>query len=295
VPQYQAYSATLFRDTISVMGFLGYYAKVLRVAFTHSLDIAQSIIFAFLIIIGVAPYLLQGFGVTLDLTRWATALTGWQVATGVFGTIILIRLILAPYWIHKELHQQIEPSGRKREIRIALANFMEEGQQLNRRCGEELLPAPEGDANTWAQRVEDFLSENLDASYVARFRDGSNLPMAATSIASIPHRNLWGGLRVRLARLQEFIRELSNVDRRSTSRDSRSENVEVFAIVVAERKLSNIERQIFAADFVIAAHDAAFNAPGGRCQGLPDAGPSWRCNLFVRLYRRGRHSRTWCL
>jgi hypothetical protein len=78
----------------------------------------------------VAPYLLQGFGVTLDLTRWATALTGWQVATGVFGTIILIRLILAPYWIHKELHQQIEPSGRKREIRIALANFMEEGQPV---------------------------------------------------------------------------------------------------------------------------------------------------------------------
>jgi hypothetical protein len=76
VPQYQAYSATLFRDTISVMGFLGYYAKVLRVAFTHSLDIAQSIIFAFLIIIGVAPYLLQGFGVTPRLDEMGNSFNG---------------------------------------------------------------------------------------------------------------------------------------------------------------------------------------------------------------------------
>src|ERR1700691_4016798 len=44
-----------------------------------------------------------------------------------------------------------------------------------------------------------------------------------------------------------------------TLRNSRSENIRVVPIVVAELKLGHVERQIFAADLVIAAHDAAFN------------------------------------
>lgn len=43
------------------------------------------------------------------------------------------------------------------------------------------------------------------------------------------------------------------------SADSRSENVRITAVIVAELKFCNVQRQIFAADFVIAAHDAALN------------------------------------
>lgn len=45
----------------------------------------------------------------------------------------------------------------------------------------------------------------------------------------------------------------------SASRNRGSENVGIFSIVVAERKLRDVERQIFAADLVIAAHDTALN------------------------------------
>lgn len=38
----------------------------------------------------------------------------------------------------------------------------------------------------------------------------------------------------------------------------RTENIGIAAIIVAELKLRDIERQIFAADLVVAAHDPAF-------------------------------------
>ena len=38
-----------------------------------------------------------------------------------------------------------------------------------------------------------------------------------------------------------------------------AENVGVMPIIVAELKLGHVQRQILAADFVVAAHDAALN------------------------------------
>ena len=43
------------------------------------------------------------------------------------------------------------------------------------------------------------------------------------------------------------------------SRNRRSEDVRIFSIVVAELKFRDAKRQIFAADFVEASHDAALN------------------------------------
>jgi hypothetical protein len=46
------------------------------------------------------------------------------------------------------------------------------------------------------------------------------------------------------------------------SLNRRSENIVVEPIVVPELELSNVQRQIFAANFVIAAHNSAFeNTP----------------------------------
>ena len=44
-----------------------------------------------------------------------------------------------------------------------------------------------------------------------------------------------------------------------TSADRCPENIEIHAIIVAELKLRDVQRQIFAAYLVKAAHDAAFN------------------------------------
>jgi hypothetical protein len=44
-----------------------------------------------------------------------------------------------------------------------------------------------------------------------------------------------------------------------TFSNCRSENIGIMPIIVAELELRNVERQILAADLVIAAHDAALN------------------------------------
>jgi len=97
----------------------------------------------------------------------------------------------------------------KREIREQMALFMEEGRGLMAGCANVESDAPETESNEWAAKVETFLAAKLDNSYIARFRNGSGLPTPATTIWKPSHRNLWGGLHVRLARLQEFIKELS--------------------------------------------------------------------------------------
>ena len=97
------------------MEFFRYYGNVLRVAFTHSLDIAQAVIFLLVIIVGGITYFFPRLSLTLDAADWATALAGWQVATGVLSMIVLIRLVLAPYWIYKELYRQIRPVRREKK------------------------------------------------------------------------------------------------------------------------------------------------------------------------------------
>lgn len=112
--------------------------------------------------------------------------------------------------LREAIRQEVgDPSRKKRAIRVALGKFLGEGQSLMSRCGDEQIDPPSTEADRWAAEAESFLSENLDNSYIARFRSGSGLPLAANSIASLPHRKLWGGLHLRVARLQEFIKEQS--------------------------------------------------------------------------------------
>ena len=91
---------------------------------------------------------------------------------------------------------------------MALGEFLEEGRRLVEQCHKQEEPAPEEEANGWADRVETFFRENLDESYVARFRNHQGLPMGATSISSRAHGNLSSGIGTRLARLEQFLAEL---------------------------------------------------------------------------------------
>jgi hypothetical protein len=88
------------------MGFVRYYGKVFRAAFTHSLDTAQSVIFALAIVIGAIAYFIPK--TQAILMPWASVLNGWQVATGVLGTIVFVRLGLAPYWMFIQQSRRID-------------------------------------------------------------------------------------------------------------------------------------------------------------------------------------------
>jgi len=85
------------------MGFFRFYGLVLREAFRHSLDIAQAIIFVLLGFSGFIAARNPGLKPMLESLN----LGGWQIAAMVFGSIIAIRLILAPYWLWKGAQSRI--------------------------------------------------------------------------------------------------------------------------------------------------------------------------------------------
>lgn len=104
------------------MGFFHYCLRVLRAVFTHSLSKSQDILFGALLLSGAVVWVSRYFRMKYDFTPWLSAFSGWEIAACVFGSIILVRLLLAPYWLWKEgqdeiavLNTQIANVGRGTE------------------------------------------------------------------------------------------------------------------------------------------------------------------------------------
>ena len=107
-----------------------------------------------------------------------------------------------------ELQARLDDREKRRTIREGLGYLLDYGRQLLERCEDESSPPLSAEAQKWANDAEQFMHDNMDDSFVARFRDGSGLPMTVTAITSPAHRNLWSGIKVRTSRLQEFLGEL---------------------------------------------------------------------------------------
>jgi hypothetical protein len=105
--------------------------------------------------------------------------------------------------------QQLDDRAKRASIRDGLGKLMLRGRELQVRCADESQPPPDADADAWDHDAEKYLRAELGDAYVARFRSSAGLPLGATSIQSLPHRQLWGGIVIRLARLDQFIQELS--------------------------------------------------------------------------------------
>ena len=164
--------------------------------------------------------------------RWFTAMSGPlsvplaiaalyvtnDLAKALLGITAIVCVVFASYWTWRlerqavvdthnhiaNLMSQLNVREKRRNIRETLGRFLAEGHELLGRCGDEQQQPPTEDADSWAAKTEEFLAANLGESFIARFRSGAGLPMTATSIASIPHRQLWAGIWVRIARLEEF-------------------------------------------------------------------------------------------
>jgi hypothetical protein len=102
----------------------------------------------------------------------------------------------------------------RRTKRDGLAKLMLEGQALSHRLTstDEPLEPIEEDLGTWAAKAEVWMGENLEDSYIVRFRSSAGIPMGTY----VMRRNsgeregpLNGFMRVRLARLGQFIEEHS--------------------------------------------------------------------------------------
>jgi hypothetical protein len=134
--------------------------------------------------------------------------------TVTWGGLFIIRCFWAPFHFYREAQDNVitlqaiaERLKKKPEVRESLGLFVLEGQELMNRCADERQRPPYEEFVKWAQKIEEFLRDHLDDSHIARFRTGAGLPLTANSMASVEHRSLWASLNVRLARLQEFIKE----------------------------------------------------------------------------------------
>ena len=112
------------------------------------------------------------------------------------------------------LKQRLEASDaektRRRGIRERLAELLDEGERLKRRCITQTdLPPPREEAEEWATRVNEFLLRNLDRSYASRF---ANSPLVIVNQMGIPreHNRLWKFLQSKTEALTALIGELAD-------------------------------------------------------------------------------------
>src|SRR5437016_3325577 len=189
------------------MGLLRYWGLVVKVAFTHALTPAQDFIFLMLVIAG-------GFAIWAPQIRMPVDVSSGEVALVVLGSILVIRLFLAPYWIYQEqqttlvgLNKRLTSKITKRQVREELGKFLEEGKKILVKVhyGSEL---PFAECETWDNTVKIWLEENLDSSFKARFTAPLGSPEAAPrGIGSEEGRMMWSGVRFRMDRLTQFIEE----------------------------------------------------------------------------------------
>ena len=140
------------------------------------------------------------------------------IATGI-ALVLLIPLLFivncfraAPYLYFDQqkkidsLTEQLLSKQNKRCIRDKLSEFIIEGKKLIVCCDDETKLLPNDEVTLWEDNIIKFLRENLENSFIARFKTPSGEPINIPS-TSTQHRELWNGIRFRLTRLVQFIEE----------------------------------------------------------------------------------------
>jgi hypothetical protein len=197
--------------------FLRYCCLVFWAAVPTSISWATFIIAIITIIAGAAIWLVLAFGIIIDASVLVAMLRSPEFFAILVGLVVLIRLFFAQYWVWKaereariKAKEAVNNRENRKNIKVTLGRLIPEAESLMARCRDTTIIPPHDEANTWAQQVEAFLLNNLDESYIPRFRSGSNvMPFLPAGMSSLDHSNLYRGLQIRTARLNEFIKELS--------------------------------------------------------------------------------------
>jgi len=120
------------------------------------------------------------------------------ISAGVSALSAIALCIVAFY-----LHGLNDKSKRLHVQREKIGGFLKEAEALTARANEN--PAPIEAHNEWVARVEQYLTEALDASYAVRFGNFHGM----TFYVSNPNSGLKMSLEGRSRRLHEFIAELA--------------------------------------------------------------------------------------
>jgi hypothetical protein len=93
-------------------------------------------------------------------------------------------------------------------VREQLGTLLAEGRTLLRIAQLDQEPAPLVAAEEWNQRVTGYLASAIGGSFARRFGDEPRLPAGESTLQSDTHRELELDLRIRIARLEQFLSEL---------------------------------------------------------------------------------------
>ena len=188
-----------------------YYLRWLFVAFTHSFGISDLVG----AIIGLIIYFVsEAFSTpTVDVNLW--------IVVGIFGGIVLVRLILAPCWIYREdgkevskvkqekeeLERKLDDRAKKKEIRQMLGSFMEECRELMTKCVNEKDP-PEKETEDLISRLQSYLNDNLGDEYIARINSGAGITGFIST--DVKHPSYWTQFNRWMVRLGQFIADFKD-------------------------------------------------------------------------------------
>jgi hypothetical protein len=104
--------------------------------------------------------------------------------------------------------ETVKEKQRRQAIRDQLAVFLGEGKKI-----QESIPyrSPQSitEKEDWERRVLDYLTKNLDKSYVSRFQNPTNPGSISTPVAMTPKTiGLWLEIGAKMATLNDFMSEL---------------------------------------------------------------------------------------
>jgi hypothetical protein len=106
------------------MGLWGYWRAVLHMAWRHSLDHTQYVLFGLLLLTGAVSWALPGVPMIVNFLGLSFDVSGWQAASVTFGSIIIIRLFMAPFWLYKVQAEKADDLSFRLAPKIRL--FLEE-------------------------------------------------------------------------------------------------------------------------------------------------------------------------
>jgi hypothetical protein len=156
--------------------------------------------------------LMTGGAIALALVLYER-ITGGEVALSIYWAIAAFTVLAATFMAWRDEYvardaaqKRLDEREKRRTVRLELARLMSEGQALEQGYDRGRRPTEE-QAQQWATRVEQYLGMALDESFVVRFRDQSS-DDGLTRMGPATESRRWTFLRLRVANLDRFIREL---------------------------------------------------------------------------------------
>ncbi len=120
------------------MDALHFCRLVLWAALRHSADWAQAIIFVALAVVGAAILLAPQFGVSVDNSALTTLIADPKVYAILFGSVILTRLLCAPYWVWRDERNTARSAASNRGMSVREISAISEQASAIREQAMEL-------------------------------------------------------------------------------------------------------------------------------------------------------------